>query len=272
MQLTAHNSLAKKQSLGHNFRAAAQTGILRVSYDDFPPELTYEYVEDGNMFLSEVTSPILSFLQRRRVLIGTVRFMSETQWIYAMPPFLAGEWVDSVAFGPPAIECSDIEIALARAIPHYTALTDPEKGRIRMLLLRYNELLNLPYIHERVEGLWRIIEALGHHAPTSPTTELEYKRLLAICNANSSQNLKLLLNALIHYGITYSDDEIKESRSFRNHVMHEYLDPKLTNWPSLSSSFYFLHRSVDKAIASELDLADLTLKDATFTIIQNRVL
>jgi hypothetical protein len=37
MQLAAHHTLANKQSLGHNFRAAAQTGILRVSYDDFHP-------------------------------------------------------------------------------------------------------------------------------------------------------------------------------------------------------------------------------------------
>jgi hypothetical protein len=31
--------------------------------------------------------------------------------------------------------------------------------------IRYNELLNLPYVHERVEGLWRIIEALGDSVP-----------------------------------------------------------------------------------------------------------
>ena len=152
-QLAAHHTVANKQSLAHNFRAAAQTGILRVLYDDFPSDLTYEYVEDGNIFLSEVISPILSFFQRRRILIGTVRFMSGEKGIYAMPPFLAGEWIDSVAFGPITIEISDIEPALSRALEHYATLADDRKGRVRMLLLRYNELLNLPYVHERVEGL-----------------------------------------------------------------------------------------------------------------------
>lgn len=271
-QLANYHTLENKQSLAHNFRAAAQTGLLRVSYDDFPSDLTYVYVEEGNIFLSDVVSPILSFFQRRRILIGTVRFMSGEKWIYAMPPFLAGEWIDSVAFGPVTIENAEIEPALSRALQRYANLTSDNKGRVRMLLLRYNELLNLPYVHERVEGLWRIIEALGHQVPKSPAIDAEYQRLLPICGAKQSPNLRLLLSALMHYGIAYSDAEIKESRSFRNHATHEYLDPALTSWSSLADSFRFLRCSVDKAIALELDLTGMALKDPAFSIIQNRVL
>jgi hypothetical protein len=271
-QLAAHHTLSNKQSLAHNFRATAQTGILRVSYDDFPSDLTYEYVEGSNSFLSEVVAPILSFFQRRRVLIGTVRFISREKWIYVMPPFLAAEWIDSVAFGPITIETADIASALSRALKHYTTLVDEKKDRVRMLLLRYNELLNLPYVHERTEGLWRVIEALGRYSAVSPTVEAEYKRLLPICAAKQSPNLKLLLSALTHYGLTYSDTEIKESRAFRNHATHEYLDSALTSWPSLPDSFHFLHRAVDKAVALELGLDGFAIKDPAFSIIQNRVL
>lgn len=271
-QLAAFHSLANKQSLGHNFRAAAQTVTLHVSYDDFPSNLTYEFVEDGNTFLSEVVAPILSFFQRRRVLIGTARFTSSEKWIYAMPPFLAGEWIDSVAFGPETLEHADIASALVDALQKYDSLPDDGKGRVRMLLLRYNEVLNLPYIHERIDGLWRIIEALGKNISLTPTIENEYKRLLPICGAHKSQNLEIIIRALIHYGIEYSDDEVRDSRKFRNHVTHEYLDPALPFWETLPKTFRFLHRCVDKAVATELGLSNFSINEAAFTIIQNRVL
>jgi hypothetical protein len=35
-QFAAFHSLENKQELGHNFRAAAHTGYLRVTYIDFP--------------------------------------------------------------------------------------------------------------------------------------------------------------------------------------------------------------------------------------------
>jgi hypothetical protein len=64
-----------------------------------------------------------------------------------------------------------LALALASALSTYDALLDESKGRIRMLLHRYNELLNLPYVHERVEGLWRIIEALGDSVPLTPQAQ-----------------------------------------------------------------------------------------------------
>ncbi|MGH9962368.1 MAG: hypothetical protein ACREBC_35500, partial [Pyrinomonadaceae bacterium] len=247
-QLAAFHSVANKQNLGHNYRAAAQTGILRVEYPDFPANSTYQFMEDGNFFAQEVVAPILSFLQRRRVLIGILRFTSSERLIIAMPPFLAGEWIDSVAFGPETIDSGDLEQTLVTSLTTYQALANDKKNRIRMLLLRYNELLNLPYVHERVEGLWRIIESLGRLVPPPSKLEGEYKRLLSICGAKQSENLKLLLAALLHYGMTYSDIEVKESREFRNHTTHEYLDSALVSWPSISNCFSFLHRCVDRAI------------------------
>src|SRR5208337_2479698 len=75
-QFVAFHSLENKQNLGHNFRAAAHTGYLRLTYLDFPADYTYQFVEQGNLFLTEVVAPILSFFQRRRILFSTARFTS----------------------------------------------------------------------------------------------------------------------------------------------------------------------------------------------------
>jgi hypothetical protein len=74
--------------------------------------------------------------------------------------FSPGEWIDSVSFGPPAVDFQDTETALSSALSTYSTLLDDSRARIRMLLRRYTEIMNLPYVHERVEGLWRIVEAL----------------------------------------------------------------------------------------------------------------
>jgi hypothetical protein len=271
-ELAEYHSVNNKQNLGHNPRSSVQTGWLIVEYPDFPEDLTGSFVEDGNIFLGEVVAAILSFFQRRRILIGIVRFTSSQRYIIAMPPFFAGEWIDSVAYGPEALSPLHLEEGLVAALAQYEKMDDERKGRTRMLLARYNELLNLPYVHERTEGLWRIVEAIGRIVPRSPKATSEYRRLLAICGAKSSSNLELLVAALVHYGAKYSDDDVRDAREFRNHATHEYLDPKLSNWPSLVSSFYFLQRCADRMIAAELGLQSFPITDAGFTIIQNRVL
>jgi hypothetical protein len=73
-QFTALHSLENKQNLGHNFRAPAHTGDLVVNYLDFPAGLTFAFVEQGNLFLSDVVAPILSFFQRGRIFFGIARF------------------------------------------------------------------------------------------------------------------------------------------------------------------------------------------------------
>jgi len=271
-QLTAFHSLENKQNLGHNFRAAAQTGNLHVTYPDFPARYTYGFKERGNLFLSEVVARILSFFQRRRVLFSTAQFTSSEHFILGMPAFLAAEWVDSVSFGPPVIDFQDTDAALTSALSTYEALSEECKGRVQMLLHRYNELLNLPYVHERVEGLWRITEALGHSVPLTTQARDEYTRLLPVCGVKGSRNLERTVSALVHYGISYRDEDVKDSFKIRNRSMHEYLDPRLLSDSTLPQSFNFLHRCVDQAIAKELGLSAFVLKDATFWIFQNRVL
>ena len=271
-KLAAFHSLDNKQDLGHNFRAAAQTGALEITYFDFPATLTYAFVEHGNLFLAEVVAPILSFFQRRRILISTARFTSSERYILAMPPFLAGDWIDSVSFGPLAVDFQDIEVALNAALTAYASLADESQARVRMLLHRYNELLNLPYVHERVEGLWRIIEALGASVSMTPEAHNELARLLPVCGAQRSNNLKHAVAALVHYGLPYTDEEVKESFVIRNLSIHEYLNPALLCRPTLPNCFYFLNRCVDRAIARELGLSAVILRDAAFMIIQNRVL
>jgi hypothetical protein len=215
---------------------------------------------------------MLSFFQRRRILFTTARFTSSERFVYAMPMFMAAEWIDSVSFGPPAIDYQDTESALTSALSTYDALCEESKGRIQMLLHRYNELLNLPYVHERVEGLWRIIEALGDSIPSTTQAAAEYNRLRSVCGVQQSRNLRRAVSALVHYGLAYDDAEIKESFEIRNISMHEYLNPALLHSPKLPNSFRFLYRSVDRAIAKDLGLSNFALKDAAFSIMINRVL
>lgn len=271
-ELANYHSIASKQDLGHNPRATAPTGWISVDYEDFEPDLTYRFVEDGNLHLSEVVAPILSFLQRRRVLFKLVKFTSSKQLVIAMPPFLAGEWIDSVAFGPEAIQSTDLEGALVTSLTTHAAMDGVSQRRIGMLLSRYNEILNLPYIHERVESLWRIVEAVGRVVPSSQLADNEYRRFLQILQIRKSENLQLLIAALAHYSLPYTDDEVLDSRTFRNHVMHEYLDPALQNWPSLTTTFHFLQRCVDRIIWTDLGLSGVAIQDAAYSVIQNRVL
>jgi hypothetical protein len=271
-QLAAHHSMENKQNLGHNPRASTQTAILHLRYGDFHPDHTYAYVENANGFIQYVVAPILSFFQRRRVLISTARLMSSQKWVYAMPPFLAAEWLDSVAFGPEAIATPSLATSLVTALSTYERAQPVVQGRIKMLLQRYNELLNLPYVHERAEGLWRIIEALGSRVDITDRSRDEYRRLLRIIGIRASSNLALLLHTLSHYEISYTDTEVIESRQFRNHATHEYLDPLLLNWETLPACFGFLQRCADQAILGELGIGRSELRAALFQIIQNRVL
>jgi len=271
-ELVAYHSLPNKQDLGHNHRAPFQTGWINVDYQDFDAELTGRFVEDGNIYLCEVVAPILSFFQRRRILITRVKFTSSQRLVIALPMFLAGEWVDSVAFGPETIRSSELEPALNTALAVQGSMDEVRRHRLGMLLSRYNELLNLPYIHERSESLWRIVEAIGRIVPASQTADAEYQRFLKLCKIRKSENLELLIAALTHYAISYTDDEVCNSRAFRNHAMHEYLDPNLQSWPSLVQVFYFLQRCVDKIVSTDLGVSGLAIQGASYAVIQNRVL
>ena len=107
----------------------------------------------------------------------------------------------------------------------------------------------------------------------TPEAQCEYTRLLPLCGVQQqSRNLKRVVAALVYYALPYEDSDIKESFEIRNPSMHEYLSPRLLSWPTLPQCFNFLYRCVDHAIAKELGLSGLALKDAGFMIIQNRVL
>jgi len=60
-QLTEYHSFNNKQSFRYNFRASALTDRLRIGYNDFPANDTSAVVEWGNLFLSRVVAPMLSF-------------------------------------------------------------------------------------------------------------------------------------------------------------------------------------------------------------------
>jgi hypothetical protein len=175
-----------------------------------------------------------------------------------MPPFLAGEWIDSVSFGPPAVDFQDTEAALNSALSTYATLPDDSRARIRMLLHRYNELLNLPYVHERVEGLWRIIEALGVSISMTPEAQCEYARLLPLCGVQQSRNLKQVVAALVYYALPYEDSDVKESFEIRNLSMHEYLNPRLLSCSTLPQCSNFLYRCVGMSIMQSQGVGTLS--------------
>lgn len=270
-ELEKYHSLYNKQKLNYNPRASRQTGVLRVTYPDFKAEYSYQFTEQVGAFLHDVIAYMLGFFQRRRIIFGTPRLTSTEQFVYAMPPFLAGELIDSIGYGAPLIAYVDTECCMVKALNAFSKLSNANKDTILMLLRRYNETLNLPYTYERFEAFWRIIEALGNDATHTPAINLEYKRLLDVLKINRSLNLKSVVAAMRTYGVSYTDKDLIESRKGRNDIMHDYLDSSIIHDSSMADNFRFLKESVEFIIASMLSLDTSMIIKHNYTIIENRV-
>jgi hypothetical protein len=267
------NSIENKQEIGHNSKACAHTGLLKVIYPSFNSEDSYSYTEQVNSFLQYFIAYLLTFFQRRRVIFGCPKLTSGDRLILAMPPFLAGEFVDSIGYGEPAIPYSHTEKCLMTAVSTYTKLNDVEKGHIGMLLTRYNETLNLPYSYERVESYLRILEALSNAQNLSYTANQEYERLKAVIGMRkNSATLKKIVQTLIDYNVVYSDEEIKNSFDFRNKITHEYLNPDIIKEPYLADIFRFLNISVEKILLSILSIDKGYYVEPSYSLSENRVL
>ena len=269
------NSLEKKQEVGHNFKACAKTGIIKVKYSSFNSDDSFAYTEVVSLFLQNFVSYLLTFFQRRRIILGIHHLRSGDKFIYSMPPFLAGELVDSVGYGEPLIPYKDTQICLNSAIEKYSNATEDEKKNITMLLLRYNETLNLPYSYERIEAYWRIMEALGETNYLTQNEQREYARIKSVIGMRpnrESGNLQSFIKTLHEYNINYTDDDIVNSFDFRNKTIHEYLNPDIVKEPYLSSVFRFLHRSIEIIILNTLNIDTQFYNEGSYTLIENRVL
>lgn len=267
------NSIASKQEIGHNFQACAHTGVLKIIYPPFDSEDSYAYTERVNSFLQYFVAYLLTLFQRRRVIFGCPKLTSGDRLILAMPPFLAGEFVDSIGYGEPAILYENTEKCLIAAISTYANFNDAEKDHIRMLLTRYNETLNLPYTYERVESYLRILEALGDAQNLSQVANQEYERVKAIIGMRkNSATLKKIVQTLINYSLDYSDQEIMDSFDFRNKTTHEYLNPNIIKEPYLATIFRFLNICIEQIMLSVLKIDKCYYVEPSYTLIENRVL
>lgn len=267
------NSIARKQEVGHNFRACAKTGKLRIKFNPFNSDNSYEYTEKVGIFLQNFVAYLLTFFQRRRVIVGIPHLSSGERFVYSMPPFLAGELIDSIGYGELLILFKDTQACLNCAIDKYSNASDDEKKHIRMLLVRYNETLNLPYSYERVEAYWRIMEALGDANSLSHTEQTEYDRIRSVIGMRKdSGNLKSFIKTLHDYNLSYTDDEVVNSFDFRNKTIHEYLNPDIMKESYLSSIFRFLQRSIEKILLVSLNIDVKYYTERHYSLIENRVL
>ena len=272
-EFEAFNAINKKQEIGHNPRAAGKTGILKVIYPAFDSKLSYRFTEQVNLFLQDFVSLMLTFFQRRRIIFGIVRLKSGDRIVLGLPPFLAGSLVDSIGYGSPLVPYHDTARQLTDCLCHLSTLSKEDVDRIQMLLLRYNETLNLPYTYERIESYWRILEALGADTPKSEQIEAEYQRLKHIVGVKrESDTLQRFVSALILSEATYVDSQVSSSFHYRNRLIHEYLSRDVVSEPELSKIFRFLNGVVERAIGVLIGLNREGLSTSAYTVIDNRVL
>lgn len=266
------NSIGNRQNIGHNIHACAQTGHLRISYPSFHSEKSYEFTERIHDFLQFTVAYILTFFQRRRVVFGCPALTSGERQILAMPPFFAADYVDSVGYGEPLIGYDQTECCLNSVINKYEICDRDEQDKISMLLIRYNETLNLPYTYERVESFWRILESMSE-AGLNDTVQLEYERLKTFIGVkDNSKALKKFVNTLMSYDINYTDELIDKSFKYRNKVIHEYLNISIIREPYLGEVFLFLNEAIEKVILSRIGLDCTHYRMPSFTLINNKVL
>ena len=216
-QFEEFNSISNRQSVGHNFKACVETGKLKIIYPSFNSEKSYEFTERVNSFLQYQVAYILTFFQRRRVIFGCPKLTSGERFILATPLFMAGELVDSVSYGKPLISYEWSENCLKTAIEKFSLCNAEERDRFSMLLLRYNETLNLPYTYERIESYWRIMESLSDGQNLSVDEMMEYERIKSYLGMrNHSKILKKFVKTLMCYGLEYTDELVRDCFDYRN--------------------------------------------------------
>lgn len=272
-QFEEFNSINNRQNIGHNYKACVETGNLKIIYPSFDSDRSYEFTEKINNFLQYKIAYILTFFQRRRVIFGCPKLTSGDRIILAMPPFMAAELVDSVGYGEPLISYDSSEECLKLAISSLVRGSGEERERTSMLLLRFNETLNLPYTYERIESYWRIMESLGGDSELTEHESAEYQRIKGVLGMrNNSKTLKKFVKTLMGYDIQYTDELVKNSFDYRNKTIHEYLNSSITQESYLGDIFRFLNRSIEIIILSNLGIDNKYYKEASYTLIYNRVI
>lgn len=190
-----------------------------------------------------------------------------------MPPFFAGELIESIGYGSPLIPYSQTQACLNAAIRTYSESDGNYQKHIEMLLTRYNETLNLPYTYERVESYWRILEALGNGNDLSENDLAEYNRIKQLNDMkNNSGTLKKFIKTLIDYDIEYTDKNLINAFNYRNIATHEYLNQQTIRKDYMPDIFGFLNISIEHVILTKLGINRAEHQLPSYTLIQNRIL
>ncbi len=186
---------------------------------------------------------------------------------------MAAEFVDSVGYGEPLIPYDATEECLNSAIDKLSDCNDEELKKISMLLLRYNETLNLPYTYERIESYWRIIESLGKADNLTTHEQSEYERLKPYANIRgNSKNFKKFVTTLVSYGLSYTNELVADSFLYRNDTIHEYLSDTIINKPYLGKVFRFLNEAIERVILAHIGVSDTNYSKPKYSLICNRVI
>lgn len=205
-------------------------------------------------------------------MFGSVQLKPSGPLMYSFPPIFAGEFIDSVGYGPILIDQERLNELLYIALEQYSNLNREQRLGLQTLLIRYNNCLNLPYAYERAEGFWRIVESMGNTIEDNQRIVTAYQEVKSFMGLrNNSTTLKKFISVLVELNISYSSEEVQKSFDFRNKSTHEYLNYSVLKYEGLSGVFVFLQKCVEFIILDKLSINKDFHIPANYSLIENRV-
>jgi hypothetical protein len=274
-QLAQYHGVRNKQTIDYNPRASLQTGILTLRYDDYSGEdLMFRLHGAVNFFTREFLAFLMGFLQRRRVIIFNIQTLpSKTNHLHLPGNGFSGELIDSVGHGQSIIDDDNLVLAITPAIQEFLSNSSDGRDQLIVLLRRNNDILNLPYIYERFDGYWRIIEQLGKGFLFSTTQDEHFHRLCILAGApNGSKNLRNFVAGLFKYNISFEDDSIIKSFKYRNNSIHNYLSKLVIDDPELVNHFRFVAEATEKLIFTIFKIDPSMIKIRGYLVVVNRLI
>jgi hypothetical protein len=270
-QLLSYHTLLNRQSLGYNPYAAAQTGIIRATYPDHPKHASYGFNETAKDLLYRDISYFFSFIQRRRVLFTNLSFVPSSG-VVSLPIQAAGEYMDAVAEGPLLITESEVQAAIQNFIRWSESASLVRIQEMRGVLVRMNNMLNLPYAYERAEGYWRVLEALGTKMNDSPASLSLYASVKAcIGMKKDSGNLKSTIRAIT--SVSSGDvGQIAKCHKFRNEITHEFVEFNMLSGGDAPDAMSYLMKMCERFVARTIGIPESSLSEPTYNHVFGRVM
>ncbi len=266
------NSQGNRQTPGFNHRACVRTGTLRVSYPDYNEQYANIYSDWVSSFIRTTYSLVLTFFQRRRVVVNHVHIRPRRSQAILLGMGMAASWVDSVSHGPLTVPVEQTGIRLTQAMTHLSSVSEEDRNTAGMLLLRYNESLNLPYAYERIESFFRILEAFGATLGAPSCNDAEYTRIKSVLGVRrNSATLRKFVDGVLHARTNYTDQDL-QCFHYRNQLTHEYLSPSVVTHPDIGRTYRFLQACVDSLVCVQLGLRPTDIQRARYSVIDGRLI